>query len=92
MIPADWNPEGQWELSLEQLHELVTYVASWEEVWGTDDEIVQVAPIRNLVNGYLHRLEQGGRAIRPDDDDDQADELPRQYKGTWSWEEEEVGE
>jgi len=22
-----------------------------------------------------------------DDDDDQADELPRQYKGTWAWEE-----
>ena len=90
MSPADWDPDwdakGQWELSLWELHRLAVYISAEQKRCTHNDEPITVPRIRNLVNGYLRRLEQAGGAIRPDDDDDQADELPRQCRGPWGWE------
>lgn len=82
MIPADWKPEGQWELSHLQLYRLA------HAVLGKANLYPNPGAVQALVDRFLWEKEQDGETIRPDDDDDQADELPRQYKGTWSWEEE----
>jgi len=56
------------------------------------DEFVDLFPGSGAVTAAWERWRSQEDLLRllpssADDDDDQADELPRQYKGTWAWEE-----